>query len=215
MNEEFVGFGKIARLSRGMVITEKLDGTNAQVYVECVPRSDLGELPAGAMPVDIPGVKEYCMVLRAGSRNRWLVPGVDDNFGFANWVSENREELALLGEGRHFGEWWGRGIQRGYGLGERRFSLFNSNRWGGVRPGCCEVVPTLSLSGIFDTHIIERVMDDLRDHGSYAAPGYMSPEGVIIYHVASNTYFKRTLDGDAKSWATVRSEIKDAGINTE
>ena len=206
MNEEFVGFGKIARLSRGMVITEKLDGTNAQVYVECVPRSDLGSLPYGAMPVYIPGVEDTCMVLRAGSRNRWLVPVVDDNFGFAHWVSENREELSLLGEGRHFGEWWGRGIQRGYGLSDRRFSLFNSNRWEGVYPGCWDVVPTLCRSDKLDTHIIERVMDDLRDHGSYAAPGYMAPEGVIIYHVSSNTYFKRTLDGDV---------TKGTGPNTE
>ena len=206
MNEEFVGFGKIARLSRGMVITEKLDGTNAQVYVECVPRSDLDSLPAGAMPVDIPHVGNYCMVLRAGSRNRWLVPEVDDNFGFAHWVSENREELALLGEGRHFGEWWGKGIQRGYGLGERRFSLFNTSRWEGARPGCCDVVPVLCRSDKLDTHIIERVMVDLRDHGSYASPGYTAPEGLIIYHVASNTYFKRTLDGDV---------TKGTGINTE
>lgn len=206
MNEEFVGFGKIARLYRDIVITEKLDGTNAQVYVECVPSSDLDSLPSGAMTVDIPGVPDYCMVLRAGSRNRWLVPGVGDNFGFAQWVSDNREELALLGEGRHFGEWWGKGVQRGYGLDERRFSLFNSRRWSGIRPGCCDVVPVLASSDKFDTNIIERVMDDLREHGSYAAPGYMRPEGIIIYHAASNTYFKSTLDGDV---------TKGTGFNTE
>lgn len=208
MNEGFVGFGKIARLARDMIITEKLDGTNAQVYVECVPRSDMGSLPEGAMPVDIPGVEDHRMVLRAGSRNRWLVPEVDDNFGFAHWVSRNREELALLGEGRHFGEWWGKGIQRGYGLGERRFSLFNVRRWGDIRPTCCDVVPVLCSSDRFDTYMVERVMDDLMDNGSYAAPGYMDPEGVIVYHTASNTYFKRTLDGDAKSLAAARSETK-------
>ena len=73
---------------------------------------------------------------------------------------------------------------------------------------CCDVVPVLCSSDKFDTHIIERVMDDMRDHGSYAAPGYTAPEGVIIYHTASNTYFKSTLGIDAKSWAAMHSEIR-------
>jgi hypothetical protein len=99
---DFKGFGKIARLSRNMIITEKLDGTNAQVYID-----QWGEI-------------------RAGSRNRWIKVG-DDNYGFAAWVEANKEELRKLGPGRHFGEWWGNGIQRGYGLpkGDKRFSLFN------------------------------------------------------------------------------------------
>ena len=51
-----------------------------------------------------------------------------------------------LGVGQHFGEWWGFGIQRGYGLHERRFSLFNTGRWSdpAVRPACCGVVPVLA-----------------------------------------------------------------------
>ena len=52
-------------------------------------------------------------------------------FGFARWVETNRERLiTLLGPGLHFGEWWGSGIQRGYGLtkGDKRFSLFNVER---------------------------------------------------------------------------------------
>jgi hypothetical protein len=78
------------------------------------------------------------------SRSRWITPD-DDNFGFAAWVEANRDELLTLGPGRHFGEWWGSGIQRGYGLpkGEKRFSLFNVSRWGESRPACCHVVPVL------------------------------------------------------------------------
>ena len=102
---EFAGFPKMARLSRDIVITEKIDGTNAQIYI-----TKEGEI-------------------RAGSRNRWITPA-DDNFGFAQWVESNRDQLLELGPGRHFGEWWGSGIQRGYGMekGEKKFSLFNAVR---------------------------------------------------------------------------------------
>jgi hypothetical protein len=34
MEIEFQPFAKIARLSRECVITEKIDGTNAQVYID-------------------------------------------------------------------------------------------------------------------------------------------------------------------------------------
>lgn len=49
------------------------------------------------------------------SRTRWITPE-DDNYGFAKWANENKEELLKLGIGQHFGEWWGSGIQRGYNL---------------------------------------------------------------------------------------------------
>src|SRR5690606_23517611 len=65
----------------------------------------------------------------AGSRNRWLTPD-KDNFGFARWVAERAEALIpVLGPGLHYGEWWGKGIQRGYGVENKRFSLFNTARW--------------------------------------------------------------------------------------
>jgi len=103
-NDDFVAFPKIARLSRECVISEKIDGTSAQILI-----TDDGQI-------------------KAGSRSRWLTPE-NDNFGFAAWVADNKEELLTLGVGRHFGEWWGEGIQRNYGLKERRFSLFNTIRW--------------------------------------------------------------------------------------
>ena len=105
-NLEFREFPKIARLSREMIITEKIDGTNAQILI-----TEDGQI-------------------LTGSRNRWITPQ-DDNYGFAKWVEENKQEILKLGVGRHFGEWWGGGIQRGYNLpkGEKRFSLFNVSRW--------------------------------------------------------------------------------------
>ena len=187
---EFVDFPKMARLSRDVIVTEKIDGTNAQVFVG-----------------------EDGSVL-AGSRTRWITPA-DDNFGFAAWVAEHAAELAAgLGPGRHFGEWWGRGIQRGYGLQERRFSLFNVSRWADgepqpipsldpraevkmqqIPPACCHVVPVL-IRGPFCTDAIEHCIDILREHGSYAAPGFMKPEGVVVFHTAGNVGFKKTLDKD-------------------
>lgn len=171
INPVFQPFPKMARLSREVIVTEKIDGTNAQI--EILENGDI----------------------LVGSRSRYITPA-DDNFGFAAWVQQNREELLQLGPGRHFGEWWGRGIQRGYGLDERRFSLFNVERWGeGQAPACCHVVPVL-WRGIFDTKAIEEVVAQLRHFGSRAAPGFMDPEGIVAFHTAANSCFKKTLHKD-------------------
>lgn len=185
MAEDFVAFDKMARLSRGCCITEKLDGTNAQVFI-----ADDGE------------------TIKAGSRNRWITPA-DDNFGFAHWVEANRDDLLKLGPGRHFGEWWGSGIQRGYGLqkGEKRFSLFNTGRWSDpeTRPACCHLVPVL-YHGIFTDTAVEIALGMLRDNGSVAAPGFMDPEGVVVFHSASRTLFKKTIKNDSEPKSAVCAE---------
>jgi hypothetical protein len=36
----------------------------------------------------------------------------------------------------------------------------------------------------------------LRIDGSLAAPGYMNPEGVVVFHVAGGVAFKKTLGDD-------------------
>ena len=167
---EFEDFPKMARLSRRVIVTEKIDGTNAQVCI------------------DEDGSIQF------GSRTRWITPE-DDNYGFAAWAQENREELLKLGPGRHFGEWWGKGIQRNYSLTERRFSLFNTERWGAERPACCHVVPVL-FDGIFDTNPIRGVLHQLEKTGSVANPGFMKPEGIVIFHVAGNFGLKKTLEKD-------------------
>ncbi len=168
----FEPFQKIARLSRDCVITEKLDGTNASVYI--------GEDGT----------------FLAGSRTRWITPE-DDNFGFARWANEHRDELLLLGHGHHFGEWWGAGVQRGYGLKEKRFSLFNTHRWSdpATRPACCSVVPVV-YSGPFTTFYATEALLRLEKEGSLAAPGFMDPEGIIVYHEAAKQLFKKTIKGD-------------------
>ena len=171
----FQGFPKIARYSRLCTITEKIDGTNASIWID-----DLG--------VDF----------RTASRTKWITTG-DDNAGFAKWANEHREELMRLGPGHHFGEWWGQGIQRKYGQDRKRFSLFNTSLWGdpAKRPACCDVVPVL-YEGMFNEYAIADALYHLQQEGSKAAPGFMNPEGIVIYHQAAKTYFKKTLVGDEK-----------------
>jgi hypothetical protein len=170
----FEEFTKIPRLSRQCVITEKIDGTNACILV----------LEDGR--------------LLAGSRTRWITPATD-NFGFAKWVEQNAEELRKLGPGLHRGEWWGQGIQRRYGQDRKRFSLFNTFKWSdpAVRPACCDCVPVL-YAGEFNTISVNQALASLEIGGSVAAPGFMAPEGVVIYHEAARMYFKKTIEGDEK-----------------
>jgi len=203
---EFEEFPKIARLSRTCVITEKIDGTNAQVHIA---RLDdyLKATDALANRGDL--------YMFAGSRNRYITPAAD-NFGFARWVMEHADELWALGEGRHYGEWWGSGVQRGYGLtkGEKRFSLFNVARWNDRedrdvekfpqdRPACCHVVPTISRA-VFTSDVVDQALKLLATSGSIASPGFMQPEGIVIFHEASRQLFKKTLERDEepKSKAT-------------
>ena len=182
---EFIKFPKIARLSRPMTITEKVDGTNAQIYIS-----------------------EDRKELRAGSRNRFLTLE-NDNYGFAAWAEEHKQELIDgLGPGRHYGEWAGKGIQRSYGTHLRKFFLFNVHRWNNKsKPACCDVVPVL-LSGAV---ILMSDEDDwknditnwttyclafLQKHGSQAFPRFMKPEGIVVHSEAANVMFKKTFEND-------------------
>lgn len=177
--EVFEEFPKIARLNRDMVVTEKIDGINAVIAVD-----------------------EHGRV-RAGTRSQWVTPE-HDTHGFAKWVDAHKDELRTLGPGKHFGEWWGSGVRGGYGLtnGEKRFSLFNVGRWCPLAgdptkwpPRCCEVVPVL-YRGLFSTMAIDNIVKTLRATGSRAVPGFMRPEGVVIFHEHARTLFKVTLEKD-------------------
>jgi len=187
----FQAFPSIPRLFRACVVTEKIDGTNGIVHV-----ADDG------------------LTVTAGSRSRWITPE-DDNFGFARWVAEHAEELRLLGPGFHFGEWWGQGIQRRYGLNEKRFSLFNVGRWGeggkdaDKKPACCHVVPVL-WRGQFPGPL-DNIAENLAGEGSKAAPGFMQPEGLVVYHEAGHCLFKFTLGDDGHKSVKPGVRAADSG----
>lgn len=137
--------------------------------------------------------------------------------GFAKWVYQNSQALVeLLGPGRHFGEWWGQGIQRGYGLSEKRFSLFNVSRWKEEEVNHIQglhVVPVLGTPNVYldaPGEGFNRLMDWLEESGSFAAPGYMNPEGIVMYHGRSGTMFKKTFDYDEKGkWAELVERKQD------
>ena len=167
----FEGWPKMPRLFKDMVITEKIDGTNAQILI--------GENGS----------------VHAGSRKRWLHMG-DDNHDFGKWVNENKSFLrGLLGKGRHFGEWWGQGIQRRYGMEHKVFSLFNTAKWGGMLEldGRLRVVPVLEVWR-FNTARIKLVADNLEREGSKASPGFMRPEGICVFHTGANQIFKHSFE---------------------
>ncbi len=182
--------------SAHMTITEKIDGTNAQILIE----QDGGEL------------KVTCV----GSRKRQIFPNGTqlgppdvppckgrDNAGFAAWVAENEVGLVqFLGEGRHYGEWAGPGIQKNpLGLTEKYFFVFNTHRnppekfeaLGHLVPNL-RAVPIL-FEGPFDMHTIDMTMRQLIMTGSAVAeankgPDCKDPEGIIISCFGQK--FKRT-----------------------
>jgi len=180
----FKPWPKITRLEnkRPPIFTEKIDGTNACVIV-AYQNPDANSI---ASVVNNGGI----LSIWAQSRTRLITPE-NDNYGFAKWVRSNSEELLSLGEGYHFGEWWGQGINRGYGLTEKRFSLFNTRRWGPHNPHtpkCCHVVPIITVDFPQDA------LAQLRYFGSIAAPGWMKPEGAVMYEPDTDTYFKIIMD---------------------
>lgn len=208
---EFAAYGKTPRLFRECIVTEKIDGTNA-----CVMVCPAVDVPIGDRDAVVYGdcSEVGAVTIFAASRTRLITPK-EDNYGFAGWVRDNAAELAKLGPGRHYGEWYGRGINRGYGLNERRFALFNVSRWEdgalspatfqrGVeqprkplspRPACCEVVPVLAR-GLFDTGLVQRALMKLAAVGSFAAPSFRNPEGVVVFHTAANQVFKVLIEND-------------------
>lgn len=205
MAHEFAAWPKTTRLFRDITITEKLDGTNSAIHISAVTHDTHWDFPAEAYTLVVDGAR---YVLTAQSRKRIITPGkTTDNYGFAAWVEENAEALVrLLGTGLHFGEWWGHGIQRGYGLaqGDRRFSLFNTGRYSGVnaRLGSAIVEPAPVLyRGPNHTIAIAEELRALKVNGSVAAPGWATPEGICVYHSASRLVSKVTLDNqDAGKW---------------
>jgi hypothetical protein len=173
---EFKAFPKIKRLvgrdGMTVTVTEKIDGTNGLLMIR-----------DGEMLV--------------GSRSREIFPNGSikgakgtDNFGFAAWAREHATELLTLGNGDHYGEWYGEGIQRQYGLDYKQFALFNTHRPAESLPKCVSQVPILyqgDYKGI--DHIME-LWNILATHGSLAAPTFMNPEGLMVFFHGMRQYLK-------------------------
>lgn len=207
MTIEFKVWPKIPRLFREIVISEKIDGTNSAVIIQ----ETEGD----------PGPEVLSMVQRDGkyyevaaqSRNRLIFPGkTTDNYGFAGFVQKNAEELfTLLGPGRHYGEWWGKGIQKRYQNAHptiRGFALFNTEKYKDLHvwlpmDGGIEVLiePVhVMYQGPYSEQAIRDTLEQLKKYGSWTSPSD-SAEGIVIFHTQSRQTYKVTLDGnDAGKW---------------
>lgn len=189
---DFVAWPKIPRWNKDWEITEKIDGTNGVLYWSEHPD---GRFDGTNVLASIDGLHLY-----AGSRNRWLRTDAD-NFGFARWAQENAQDLISLGKGRHYGEWYGHGIQRGYGLNEKRFALFDTGKWKEVGdpriPKGVDVVPIVGVVPGDDlSNAIELCKETLLKHGSGIAPSWFMPEGLIVKNLHSGARFKIVFGSD-------------------
>lgn len=179
---EFEAFPKIVRyVNEVFTITEKIDGTNAAFRIA------------------------EGKVVSVQSRKRLITPD-DDNFGFAAWVMGNEGEIVSeFGDGLHYGEWWGVGIQRNYGLTHRRFSPFNTFRWPDDRPyvNIGEVpvrgVPILVEGPLALLDVALGVtLEALSESGSVAAPGFTNPEGCMVFLHGLRKHLKAPFDPNPK-----------------
>lgn len=206
MSIAFQAWPKTPRLFRDIVVTEKIDGTNSAIIIQ--QSTDEFQDDPGTVLKYMWDDDGFRYMIGAQSRNRLITPGkTTDNYGFAGWVQENADQLfGLLGPGRHYGEWWGKGIARNYGMDFRVFSLFNTDRYDGlaaeVGDHVVDTVPVL-YHGEFSESVIKGALTDLHWGGSEAAPGFANPEGICVYHTQSKQVYKVTLDGNDKGkWET-------------
>lgn len=219
---EFRPWVKIPRLNRDITITEKIDGTNGAIGIVDMSAPDVHETYyENVRYLRLDAGIGWPYAVYAQSRSRIITPK-QDNHGFAQWVWDNAEDLVTtLGPGLHFGEWWGHGIQGRYNdvlpKGEHRFSLFNTKRW--FEPDVesvpnLHVVPVLYEGAFCPASVLPpwvKILHELRERGSVAAPGCTRPEGIVIYHHAANMMFKVTLENDEVPKAVIekrREKVK-------
>ena len=198
---EFKAFEKIPRFQNiTMQVTQKIHGTNAAIHIQCLgdntPSNQVQALQTHSMYMLIDGTWYQ---LKTQSRNKFIIPG-DDNYGFASFVFANAKEfIKKLGEGIHYGEWAGPGINSGEGLKEKTFVLFDFWKYPPERPLPPQtvVVPVL-YEGPFDGFYIERVELDLKVGGSKLVPGFMRPEGVVVTVLGKR--LKRVFEPEETKW---------------
>lgn len=182
---QFKKFKKIPHWDEAnMSITQKIHGTNAQVYIY----EEDGE-----------------MKLACAARNRWIFPE-NDHYGFAAFVYANKDEfIEKLGPGRHYGEWAGPGINSGEGLKERMLFLFNWRKFEDKQlPTRVSVVPVL-FYGLFSKELISAVFEDLKENGSLVCDGFMRPEGIVIE--IDGKLYKKVFDNQEVAWKKVKNKI--------
>lgn len=191
---EFKSFSSLIRLDKTQVeVTQKLHGSNASVWIY----------------KDISGV----MQVKAAKRTSFLESG-EDNFGFRVFVEERAQQfIDLLGEGVHWGEWCGPGINSGEGLTQKRFVLFNTAKADAPRPDRVDVVPVLWRGALEDLNINE-IMNKLKTEGSVYVPGFMRPEGIVI-HIRGLGLIKNVFEAEETKWKGKENRVKKPSSNVD
>lgn len=168
------------------VISEKIDGTNGLIEINETN-------------------------VRFGSRNRYISFS-DDNAGFANFFRhyearfedvakdiitkepESSDESYPL---RIYGEWFGCGIQRGYGLKDKffmPFSFFYGEKL--IEYQVPNVItPNIMYTGKFSMEVVNTCMQQLKLNGSGVVKDYKQPEGIVIFFPKYNFRLKETFNG--------------------
>lgn len=220
---DFHRFPKIPRFHSPCTITEKLDGTNAVIRVQDI--TSYVEHYGGPETISGDCAETYLNgnawnSLLAGSRKKWLAPG-EDNHGFRAWVEQNAEHLTTLDPGTYHGEWWGKKINRGYGLDEKRFTPFGLASGKPVEHDLFHPLPVLYEGRFFPEAAYECLLE-LQNEGSRAAPGFKPAEGIVIRFNDTGARLKLTLkaleefsysehDGSNGSWYVSPKEFPQKG----
>ena len=178
---EFAPWPKIPRAILGdCVMSLKMDGTNACVVI-----------------VDgvIVGVQSRKRMINVGKAN--------DNYGFASYVVQNEDKFLALGDGKHYGEWAGLGIQGNpHMMTEKKFFLFDTRRWGehNVPPEGIEVVEVLH-HGEYTRENVDNVMNELKTR---AFTEGWTPEGIVVFFPKLKAMEKHTFAYSAGKWTGVK-----------
>jgi hypothetical protein len=67
-------------------------------------------------------------------------------------------------------------------------------------------IARLSREVVITEKDVDTALESLRINGSYAVPGFDRPEGVVVYHTASRTLFKKTLEKDQEPKSAAMQE---------
>ena len=188
----YSSFPSIERLENiYCVISEKIDGTNGLIEINETN-------------------------VRFGSRNRYISFS-DDNAGFANFFKDYEARFKDAAKDittdksyplRIYGEWFGRGIQRGYGLKDKffmPFSSFYSEKL--IEYQVPNVItPNIMYTGKFSMEVVDTCMQQLKLNGSGVVKDYKQPEGIVIFFPKYNFRLKETFDGAKWKDALPKSE---------
>jgi hypothetical protein len=204
---EYTPHRKTHRLFRDVIISEKLDGTCGCVLVQ----------PDGTVQA---GSKNRLLTLEQDNFGfcAWVKAHEDELRGLG--VGDHRGEYWGHGINRAYGMSGGDRRFSLFNVSRWNREIFESNESAQVArsqemnrhrrvpvdyypqqfvepPNCCEVVPVLHR-GLFSTETVAGVAEHLRATGSRAMPGFMNPEGVVVFLVSSGHLYKVTLENDGQ-----------------